>query len=559
MRTLAGLLLGFSILLTAADDASTEAQAACQIHLEPGGVVQGDVKIVLDGMCTAVSSYSVGLRFAERSREGVVLPESPTAHQSFEYRLSKRNDSVFEPWVFDSEFDLLHGVNKSLWESWQNKMKDPALWLAQEEERIGFETRRVIREGQTYSLETYTSSNECFNHYSGGNLDHNVEESFSILVPFTNYPPAFDMSFGAMGPVGAADSALRRNVGIKAADAEHIYLYFVDVVFANGTHHESPAGYTSFNAIPTQHPYEAETLHVSATRVLAQCTQGGSCPVQSLTKNSTPDLQDEFTLEVTFPNGRHVPQGHIGNVTIISHQVGSGLQHPLAIHSLDIKVTHRREWAARLAADDTIAETLRRESRRKFSKARSQVDNGTAFSTEAVTSSFMVPQNCYPTFSRYYQTTEVALEVTMEISSAGAQSEEYTWTPTKKSTEILSGSIPLFVYPSTSVKDGTVMIGEPTHYLEDDARAPIFVDPHSVAGLRLKTIPERDAMARISRAHFGAPASQAADIVKHRYYGTASRRGLRMAPYYVGDTWLRKVVSGGNDHDADFRLVVQAR
>ena len=76
IRTFGGLLLvlrGFATVLAAQEDASA-AGAPCSARvwvrapdLEPGQVVQGHVKVKLDGSCDEVSSYSLGLRFAERS------------------------------------------------------------------------------------------------------------------------------------------------------------------------------------------------------------------------------------------------------------------------------------------------------------------------------------------------------------------------------------------------------------------------------------------------------------------------------------------------------------
>jgi hypothetical protein len=76
MRAFTGLLLilyGFSRAISALEDApATEAPCRARVwvrapDLEPGQVVQGHVKVKLDGSCEDVSSYSLGLRFAERS------------------------------------------------------------------------------------------------------------------------------------------------------------------------------------------------------------------------------------------------------------------------------------------------------------------------------------------------------------------------------------------------------------------------------------------------------------------------------------------------------------
>jgi hypothetical protein len=40
------------------------------------------------------------------------------------------------------------GINGSVLEKYERDMKDPALWLVREEERIGFETKHILREGK---------------------------------------------------------------------------------------------------------------------------------------------------------------------------------------------------------------------------------------------------------------------------------------------------------------------------------------------------------------------------------------------------------------------------
>jgi hypothetical protein len=88
---------------------------------------------------------------------------------------------------------------------------------------------------------------------------------------------------------------------MQTAESEHIYEYFVDVTFKNGTQRQIPAGYTSFDAVTKMEPPVPETINVTATR-WPSCING--C-------NDTEDLitRDKFTLEVTFPNGRHFEQG----------------------------------------------------------------------------------------------------------------------------------------------------------------------------------------------------------------------------------------------------------
>ena len=75
MKILFGLLLVLSQLSgisVAAQDSTISADNSCRVHawvhapdFEPGQVVQGDVKIKLDGACEEVLSYTLRLCFTE--------------------------------------------------------------------------------------------------------------------------------------------------------------------------------------------------------------------------------------------------------------------------------------------------------------------------------------------------------------------------------------------------------------------------------------------------------------------------------------------------------------
>jgi hypothetical protein len=90
----------------------------------------------------------------------------------------------------------------------------------------------------------------------------------------------------------------------KTADTENIYAYFVDVTFANGTRYEVPAGYTSFKAVLAVEQTEMETFRTIATPP-SKCKEGFDCPDSKEEVSS----QDQYTLELTFPKGRHVVRG----------------------------------------------------------------------------------------------------------------------------------------------------------------------------------------------------------------------------------------------------------
>ena len=69
---LQSVILGLSTIAAALDAGETrhDCRARAWVRapdLEPGEILQGDVRIKLDADCSDVSSYSIGLRFMERS------------------------------------------------------------------------------------------------------------------------------------------------------------------------------------------------------------------------------------------------------------------------------------------------------------------------------------------------------------------------------------------------------------------------------------------------------------------------------------------------------------
>jgi hypothetical protein len=48
-----------------------------------------------------------------------------------------------------------NGVEPSAWEAYQDDLRNPELWLAREEERIGFESRHILRKGEKYAFNRF--------------------------------------------------------------------------------------------------------------------------------------------------------------------------------------------------------------------------------------------------------------------------------------------------------------------------------------------------------------------------------------------------------------------
>ena len=58
------------------------------------------------------------------------------------------NRSMFEPNIWNP-FLRYSGGNKSDWDKYRDAVRDPSLWLVREEERIGFEAKYNLCDGQS--------------------------------------------------------------------------------------------------------------------------------------------------------------------------------------------------------------------------------------------------------------------------------------------------------------------------------------------------------------------------------------------------------------------------
>ena len=267
----------------------------------------------------------------------------------------------------------------------------------------------------------------------------------------------------------------------------------------------------------------------------------------------------------------------MNNITVISHRVGPGVIRPDRIRRITLNAGQKHHWAASLAADNKTAEGLLRtttgihidtqmkptsplteNSRFSFPGARGQdltspmypqdgaVSNGTMSSTKPVTVQFLVGDNQYPHFDMHYQTTDAQLRIYLEVNNASLSkeedTEEYDWTPIMRESNYRSGavlwaSIPVFIHPSQDDSTKSVTT-ENIHYLSPEARTPVFVNPGTVQDLLQKSMDERDAL--LPKAQPSFVTREGDDVVRDRYFVWGQRQQSGM--YYVGDTWLRKVV-----------------
>ena len=173
MKFVAGVLLALLKLsrvgVAATDDAEFTDEPSCRARarvrapdLDAGRVVQGDVKVKLDGKYPEVLGYTLKLRFAERSwvktryescyhyiLQLIKLSQATRCSTSrttdYEFSASYR---VFDSNIWNDPFLRYPGGNKPDWDKYKDVVRDPSLWLVREEERIGFEAKYNLCDGQ---------------------------------------------------------------------------------------------------------------------------------------------------------------------------------------------------------------------------------------------------------------------------------------------------------------------------------------------------------------------------------------------------------------------------
>ena len=269
-------------------------------------------------------------------------------------------------------------------------------------------------------------------------------------------------------------------------------------------------------------------------------------------------------------------QGSVNNISIVSHQVGLGIERPGRVSCIP-EVVQRYHRAAGPAADNETAEsrTFRNQLRPTnpltslspsypyqiidfglrypmFPQEEREILNGTMFSTKPIVAQFQVWENFYPNFQMYHQTTHAELSISLDIFMTDEQGtdrdEEYEWIPaversSNRRSRRGSARIPVFVH--SRYDDSTKSVtAEGVHYLSPEARAPVFVDPASVQDLLLKSMSERDALS--PKVQEKIIVRGGSDVVGARSFDWEKPGGL----HYVGDTWLRKVVLPRQENEA---------
>ncbi|KIJ63105.1 hypothetical protein HYDPIDRAFT_134871 [Hydnomerulius pinastri MD-312] len=523
--------------------------------LVPGEIIEGDARIKLEGECPDVESYSLGLRFKERVFWKIRNPDAPlpTQPKPLESNATSRN--------LVPALDLWN-VDQDIWRRAFTK----ELWDLHEEERLGFEIKWPL------SIERHTGTPRVF------------VQNFSVLVPYTNYPPGLDFRHGGFG------SALG---GKNVLNAEFIYEYFSEIQWSNGTRQEIPAGITAFTPlIPDVFPGDA-ILDVPL-------------PNRDLEQSQVDLLRSNYSAKVRLPDMVQAAQGSTVNVnvTVLRSGYTNRTDKPFSIclrhssestpafvdphvKSLPHEMLHRRS----LQLSALVPERDYRDfvhtgcTPVEFpALAQGGADTGVIAITSSspVSVAVQIDNHAPISFMSYYQRSGGRLTLDLCVKRDSSEpltdrelrrkplqpnydEDDYDWLPFTEDMHTVSnnlrGNISISIQPHP-VLDSLLPSQQqaPVHYLSDtgNARTPIFVDPKMVNELRALTTEERDTMAPIAHPRISL-AAEGEEVVE-RYFG-------RKSIIYVGETWAKKVLpslpgrskgSQVHSNDVEHALVVQA-
>ncbi|OJA10098.1 hypothetical protein AZE42_07535 [Rhizopogon vesiculosus] len=528
----------------------------------PGDVIAGDVKVKLDGPCTDVESYALGLRFKERVFWK--LRWASFAHILFPGSLDvphcRRQDAPPPPERPTIRYSQLGRAffDQTEWTVYDMALQNKDFWSVHEEERIAFEIKTDL-----VSVEELA-----------GSLPTDFTTGFGILVPNTNYPPGIDYRNGSwvIANVGRSDTV----------SGEFVYEYFVEIKFRNGTTSEIPAGMTAFAPfyLPTEH--DASPTNVSLTR-----------QVPGLGSNVELDtLQSNYTIEVS--DGTQIYQNSSVNIiTATVHRTGYTNQTDAPIRLCTYLEPDANEWHPQ-----ELKNRSRVYTHAVSFKLRALVPsiqpvhsdflpcleiNFTADATDftqeghiSTTSSgplslpLYVDRGTVPDFSAYYRKLGHHIRLVLHVKPNPSEPwenefEKQEWERKTKDSarsrppsnltltpcRFLTGEVGIAVTPVQQQGHQAVRV-TPVHYLSDKSRQPLFVDVSDIDYLRLMSPEERDLMAPLAQPSMNVFAE--GEERSDRYFTAFDTQ----TPIYVGETWAKKVMPVvAEEHGTDHLFVVQ--
>ncbi|KAG6379611.1 hypothetical protein JVT61DRAFT_10119 [Boletus reticuloceps] len=490
--------------------------------LAPDTIVRGDARVKISAGCPAVDTVLLGLRLKERSFEW--MRSAPAVHVDMQQT---------SPWAFPSARFPNHSDDVKFDEI----LADKELWLVREEERVVFETTRVI-------------------HMEEGPIeDRVVVQEFAVLVPSTNFPPALDYLNSGF---------IINSRSIEIIDIESIYEYFIRISFANGTTEYMSAGFTGFQ--PLYDP--TDTRRISSLVF----TEGSDDQVVTIVitrtgpaRIFTAPLMVRICVEPTFSSKWAVEPGYVLRSTLE-----------------DVQDAKRNSWRppCSFGRDSTVSIAMPNSTDDEI-----QSHKIVTTTSAAVTIPIKIYRRQISNFETYYQTLANSLRITLETPRTVDETvnpddpsaevppsrhpdfpdDDEPWVPWEKaappmprtrSWAIYSGSVPAVVRPigedttrwrcfgpGADMSGQVVLQGEmgceqhsSIHYLDDGARGPMFVDPSTTQELLAEDPAERELRAPILEPLMSSPPEGEERI--YRYY---RRPDPRTPLIYVGETWAKKV------------------
>ncbi|KAF8434604.1 hypothetical protein L210DRAFT_3649099 [Boletus edulis BED1] len=543
--------------------------------LAPDTIVRGDARVKISAECPDVETVLLGLRLKERS---FVKALRSQADREWMRSAPLRHIDMQQtsPWAFPQT----RVPNRIDDVKFDESLADKELWLVREEERVVFETTRVI-------------------HMEEGPIeDRVVVQEFAVLVPSTNFPPALDYSNPGF---------IINRRSIETIDVESIYEYFIRISFANGTTEHMSAGFTGFQPLydptDTRQVLNSETVGLKAmpgeyspvTNYTAQIsslvfTEGSDDQVATIVitrtgpaRIFTAPLTVRGCVEPTFSSKWAVEY----DITIPNSQPMHRPRYVLRSTPENVQDRKLNSWRpSYLFNRDGTAITMPNSTNDEI-----QSHEIVTTTSAAVTIPIKINRRHISNFETYYQTLANSLQITLEtprtadetvdpdVPSAEVPSswrpdfpdDDEPWVPWEKAAPSMSrtgswatysGSVPAVVRPigegttrwrcfgpGADMSGQVVLQGEKgceqhshssIHYLDDGARGPVFVDPSIIQELLAEDPAERELRAPILEPVVSSPPEGEEQV--YRYYSRFDRRAPLI---YVGETWAKKVAIRG--------------